>query len=183
MRPGDWSRGSAALATFLSWFGDVWQKGALLLLENWGWVCIRARWAEFRLSTYKCRIYFPPYAFILIKSSSIEEASNWQLCLLPLHCCLCSVVQAPTVCCNWSPGRVLIGLLICSVVLPSLMSKIKILWIKSKLIFFEVFVKGQNLMNKVEISFIPLKGTQRVDWMNKVTTAEIRSNGFKVHSQ
>lgn len=102
MRWGDWSGGSGVLTTFLSWFGDTWQKGTLLLLEYWGWVFICAKWAGFALSAYMCRIPFPPYFFLfffLLETAilRIEEASAWQLwqlcCLLPLRCCLHTVVQ------------------------------------------------------------------------------------------
>lgn len=103
MRWGDWSGGSEVLTTFLSWFGDTWQKGTLLLLENWGWVCICAKWAGFTLSHICVEFLFFPYfifRFIFLLKTAIlriEEASAWQLwqlcCLLPLRCCLHTVVQ------------------------------------------------------------------------------------------
>lgn len=89
MRWGDGSGGSGVLTTFLSWFGDTWQKGTLLLLENWGWVCIRAKWAGFTLSAYMCRIPFFPllFLFFFIENSHIEDLGG--LCLTTVTTLLC----------------------------------------------------------------------------------------------
>lgn len=88
MRWGDWSGDSGALTTFLSWFGDMWPKGSLLLLENWGWVCICAKWAEFRLCIYVWNSFFPYFFSLHFYLVTLTT-------LLSVTSALLSVVQVP----------------------------------------------------------------------------------------